>query len=123
MSLAEITTWTTAELDFVLRDETGEVPEGLFDGLSEAVVSIVQGNVQGNAKLEKRGEDVGIDIENATLHVRFDQRETAKLQGGTRAKPKTADTQVNLYYEDTNRNATYETQLNVYRNLHPQRLP
>lgn len=117
--MAEITTWTTAELDFVLRDETGEVPEGLLDGLSEAVVSIVQGN----AKLEKRGEDVGVDIESATLHVRFDQAETAKLQGGTRAKPKTADTQVNLYYEDTSRNATYETQLNVYRNLHPQRLP
>lgn len=117
--MADITTWTTAELDFVLRDEAGEVPEGLFDGLSEAVVSIVQGI----EKLEKRGEDVGIDREGATLHVRFDQGETAKLQGGTRAKPKTADTQVNLCYDDTSRNATYETQIMVYRNLHPQRLP
>lgn len=117
--MADIIVWTTAELDFVLRDEQGEVPSGIFDGLQDAIVTISQSG----ARIEKRLAEIGVEPETGTIHVVLTQQDTGRLQGGTRQAPKAADAQVNLYYQDSTRNATYEVRLNVLRNLHPQRMP
>lgn len=119
--MAELFAWATAELEFELRDQQGAIPEGILDGMEEAVVTIAQGGTV----IEKRASDgsVGVDAPSAVLRVHLSQQETAKLKGGTKASPKSADAQVNIYYGDERRNATYESRIAVFRNLHPKRMP
>lgn len=119
--MAEVFTWTTADLEFVLRDSSGEVPEGLLEGVSELLVTISQTG----SPIEKRltNDEVVIDPQEAIVSIHLTQAETGKLKGGTKSAPKKASCQVNIYYATTQRSATYETELSVLRNLHPKRLP
>lgn len=109
--------WETAELTFTLVHEDGTPATELFEGLSYATVSISQG---GSAFAEKTGADVGLDAENATASIRLEQRDTAKFRGGSRDNPTKASCQVNLYYESTERDTTFEEYIDVYRNLHEE---
>lgn len=117
---AEIFVYATEELTFELRTAEGEKPVGIFDGIKEAIVTLSQGG----GAIEKRLSDgeIGLDDEQAAVNVRFRQEDTARLQGGTSEKPKSADVQVNLYYHNTDRDVTHEAKVPVYRNLHAKRM-
>lgn len=119
--MAEVFAWSTADLEFELRDEAGGVPDGILDGVSEVVVTVSQGGTA----IERRMSDdqVHVDEEEAVVTIHLGQADTGRLRGGTRQKPKVAACQVNIYYTDGQRTATYEAQVSVLRNLHPRRLP
>lgn len=112
--MIEIVEWTTSEIEFALKDPEGHVPEGILENLKDASVIIKQGLVG----IEKRLEDMGIDVGEGTMTIHLSQAETGRLDGGTRANPRTANIQVNLYYENGERDASYEAQVAVLRNLH-----
>lgn len=118
--MAEIFAFSTDELSFELRDAEGEKPEGIFDGIKEVIVTLSQGGDPIEKKLSDGG--IGLDDEDASVNVRFDQDDTALLRGGTLDKPRTADIQVNLYYQNTDRDVTHEAKIPVYRNLHPKEM-
>lgn len=116
--MAEITVWTTAEVEFSVTDESGQVPEGIFDDLKDAIVTLKQGSTL----MERHMNQLSIDPEQGTVTIHLAQDETAKFKGGTQAAPRKIDVQLNLYYATDERDATYETQISVLRNLHARRM-
>ena len=120
--MAVIVSWTTADLDFILRNEDGTIPTGIFDGMTEAIITLAQGGASRVEKSLSEGE-ISVSVEDTTLSLRLDQSETARLRGGEPGKPRTAQTQVNIYYgAGRTRVATFEGTVDVYRNLHPRRV-
>ena len=83
--------------------------QGILDNLKEVMVSIKQLNVQ----INKNEDDLGIDTDNNIINVYLTQEETAKFQPGRSGKM-----QVNLYYDDKERDVSVEIEVKVYDNLY-----
>lgn len=114
MSSAGFFVWETAVLRFELRLPDGQPATEFLQDADEVVVTISQGS----STVEKTGDDVGVDADSATVVVNLSQRETSRFRGGTRSRPRTASAQVNVHRPDRTRDATFEADVAVWRNLH-----
>lgn len=119
MSSAGFFTWEDAVIDFpIVHEDDTPAPE-FVRGYRECVVTFWQG---GRAVVEKRGSDVGVDEEAAVVAVRLGQDETGLFRGGTEDAPARADVQLNVINGIGDRDVTFETSIDVWRNLHPRRM-
>lgn len=85
-------------------------PDGVLVNSKEIIVTILQG-ISGTL-IEKTGADLAINLTDNTVTIHLTQEETARF------KPGTAQVQVNILYEDRERDTTVQAQLSVYDNLH-----
>lgn len=101
--------WETVDFPFQLSREDGTT--GILTDCKDVIISFAQGSVL----LEKNMDspDVALDIENDTVNVHLSQEETGQFMAG-----KDANVQINILYEDTERDASAEATLSVLRNLH-----
>lgn len=97
------------DIQLVNEDENSHV----LDNIKNVVISIRQQNTL----LEKDSESgaVGIDAENDVITVALSQEETGSFTAG-----KQAIIQVNLLYNDTERDTTCQDRIEVLDNLHKQ---
>ena len=94
--------------------ETKHIPlkfkrEGILANLKTVIVSINQLDVQ----INKNQDEVSVDVDNNIIHVYLSQEETGKFQPDRSGKM-----QVNLYYEDEERDVSVEIDVKVYDNLY-----
>ena len=85
-------------------------PDGVLVNSKEIIVTILQG-ISGTL-IEKTGADLAINLTDNTVTIHLSQEETASFQPGT------AQVQVNILYEDRERDTTVQAQIGVYDNLH-----
>lgn len=85
-------------------------PDGVLVNSKEIIVTILQG-ISGTL-IEKTGADLAINLTDNTVTIHLSQEETARFQPGT------AQVQVNILYEDRERDTTVQAQIGVYDNLH-----
>ncbi|MCQ3908916.1 MAG: hypothetical protein MJ200_05335 [Mycoplasmoidaceae bacterium] len=89
-------------------------PTGVLYDYSHIVVSIVQNGI---TKVNKHENDLEIDTENDTIIISLSQEETSKFVGGVR-DPREALIQVNIYYNDHERDVSTVGTINVFDNLY-----
>lgn len=104
MSKAHFYIYETVDLPIVLSD-----PDAL-QNYEKVVVSISQTDIY-----ELNISDgLGIDVDNATINVHLTQEDTAKFKKGT------AKVQVNIMYQDTQRDVSAMAQIDVLDNLYKE---
>ena len=91
-------------------------PTGVLENYSHIVVSIGQ---KGIVQIDKTEEDSGleIDVENDTIVLSLSQEETGKFTGGDSISNK-AQIQVNIYYDNAERDVSTVGTIDVYNNLY-----
>lgn len=106
--MGEFYIWETKDFNFQLEWQEGST--GSLNDLKDAIISFQQGKVL----LEKdiSSPDVGIDADENIIFVHLSQTDTGSFVEGK------VKVQINLYYEDTERDATVKIELNVLDNLH-----
>lgn len=92
-------------------------PTGCLNNYDKIVVSLAQ---FGNTILEKWDNVLGIDAENDRINMSLSQEETAMFTGGKKGSPKTVDIQVNIYYENDERDTTFNETIDVYDNQYKE---
>lgn len=102
------------------RYETVEIPlvfspSGVLEGYEKIIVSV---NQAGLTQIDKTEEDLDIDIENDTITLKLSQEETGKFAGGDNNNPRKAQIQVNIYYNNTERDVSTIGSIDVYNNLY-----
>ena len=102
-------TWETVNIPLVFE------PKGCLNDYKHIVVSIKQSGI---IQIDKTEDELGIDTENDTITINLDQEETSKFKGGDEKTPKTADIQVNIYYNNKERDVSRRKSINVYDNLY-----
>lgn len=90
-------------------------PAGVLGNYRHIIVSIVQDDI---ARIDKKDNDLSIDVVNDTVVVSLSQEETALFRGGNQNTPKTAHIQVNIYYDSTERDVSIIKDINIYNNLY-----
>ena len=85
-------------------------PDDVLDGYSQIIVSLGQGGIE---KVIKTNEDLQIDVENNNIIVDFSQEDTGLFRAG-----EDAELQVNIYYENTERDVSAKVTIKVLDNLH-----
>lgn len=102
--MAHFYQWETVDLPLKLSRE------GALNDVKSVVVSIKQGS----NLIEQNEETLGIDAENDTINMHLSQEETAQFKTGA------AYIQVNLYYENTERDTSAQASIEVKGNLHKE---
>lgn len=90
-------------------------PEGVLNGYKHIMVSIVQNGI---VQVDKSEEELNIDTEEDTITVLLSQEETGMFMGGDLQEPITAQIQVNIYYENAERDVSTIGEIDVYNNLY-----
>lgn len=103
----EIYTYTTPSFTITFKET------GVLEDYEKIKVSLKQ---EGVAQIDK--DDVAVDLEEESIEVNFTQEDTGKLDGGTPDEPIKAQLQVNIYYQNTDRNCTSIKTLDVIDNLY-----
>lgn len=106
--------WETTTIPLIFEEE------GRLENISHVAVDFSQTN---KVIVTKTENEVGIDAENNTINVSLSQEETGLFKGGSEEKPKKAFVQVNLYYNGGRRDATFEEEIEVYKNSHNKVMP
>lgn len=109
MSVCHFYIFESETLTITLESEEG----GVLEGYRDVCVNIEQGE----AKVVKHADELGIDVENSTIAVTLSQEETARFSPGTSMKPGTAKLQVNILYEDGERDVSVQAAIEVRDNL------
>ena len=89
-------------------------PEGVLNNYKHIVVSIAQ---DGIVQIDKTEDDMIIDVENDKIIVSLSQEETGKFISGNEKVAK-AKIQVNIYYENSERDVSAVETIDVYDNLY-----
>lgn len=102
------------------RYETVEIPlifspEGVLEGYSKIVVSL---NQAGLTQIDKTQDDLDVDVANNTITLNLTQQETGMFAGGDNNNPKKVKIQVNIYYNNSNRDVSTVGYIDVYDNLY-----
>lgn len=84
----------------------------VLEGVKEIIVTIRQAIE--NVKVEKRGSEVTVDAENASIGIFLTQEDTGKFSPGE------APIQVNILHNDSERDTTAQGVLKVWDNMHPE---
>lgn len=90
-------------------------PDGVLEDYRHIIVSIKQ---YGITQIDKTEEELDINVSENTIGVRLSQEETSTFEGGTKENPKTAEIQVNIYYNSTDRDVSTIKTIDVYDNLY-----
>ena len=90
-------------------------PAGVLEDYSKIVVSIAQ---SGMIQINKNESELSIDVNEDTITLSLSQEETAKFSGGDENNPKIAKIQVNIYYENKERDVSTVGTIDVYDNLY-----
>lgn len=105
----------TYDLALELTADDGSNP---LDGYNEIVVTIAQGST----KVDITGDALG--VEDNTINVHLTQEQTAKFSPSANPnQTATARIQVNVYYENTERDVSVQGELAVYDNLYRKVMP
>lgn len=107
--MEQIYTYTTPSYTISFKESN------VLTDYNKVVVTLKQ---DGIAQIDKFNDDLDIDSEEDTITVEFTQEETGKLYGGKKDNPNYAELQVNIYYEDEDRNSTSTENIKVYSNLY-----
>ena len=107
--MESIYTYTTPSFTISFKESN------VLTNYRKIVVSLKQ---DGITEIDKFEDDLEIDLEQDTITVEFTQEETGKLFGGKPDDPNYARIQVNIYYEDEDRNSTSTETIEVYSNLY-----
>lgn len=89
-------------------------PTGVLEDYSKIVVSILQSGI---VQIDKTEEDLLIDVNEDTITLSLSQEETGKFFGG-QDTPSKAKIQVNIYYENKERDVSTVGTIDVYDNLY-----
>lgn len=89
-------------------------PAEVLEGYEHIIVSIHQAGV----KIDKTEEDLTIDVANDTITLSLSQEETGQFIGGDNNNPKKAYIQVNIYYNNSERDVSTVGSIDVYDNLY-----
>lgn len=108
--MAHFYTYETVEIPLVFE------PEGILEDYRHIVVSLRQNST--GTQIDKSENELGIDVENNTISIYLTQEETAKFVGGDEQNPSYAQIQVNIYYENTERDVSGVKSIKVYNNLY-----
>lgn len=106
--------WETVDFPLQLSFKDPTIEGKVLDEYSKVVVSLKQESTL----LEKSDEDLGIDVENDIINLYLSQEETAMFKPN-----KQLSLQVNIYYDNTERDVSFETFVDVYNNLHKEVMP
>ena len=90
-------------------------PTGVLEGYEHIVVSVSQG---GTTQIHKTEDDLEIDVENDTITLSLSQEETGIFAGGDVNTPRKAQIQVNIYYNNNERDVSTVGSIDVYDNLY-----
>ncbi len=90
-------------------------PTGVLNNYKHIVVSIIQNGI---IQIDKTEDDLSIDINEDTITISLSQEETGKFSGGDENNPKMAKIQVNIYYENKERDVSTVGIIDVYDNLY-----
>ena len=101
--------WETKSFGIRLVPKEEQPEFAPLDGLEHIVVSIVQ---KGIAQVDLTEDDILIDPDESLLTIRLGQEQTGQFIEGK------AKIQVNLYYENTERDTSAKGVLEVYGNLY-----
>lgn len=101
--------WETKPITFALT-RCGEPAEGALDDYKDIIVTISQ--AIGNVTVEKTGADLDVDPVAVTVGAYLTQDETGKFSVGE------ALVQMNILYEDSERDVTCQRAIEVWDNLH-----
>lgn len=101
--------WETKPLTFRLK-RNGEPAEGALDDYKDIIVTISQ--AIGNVTVEKTGADLDVDPVAVTVQAYLTQEETGRFSVGE------ALVQMNILYEDSERDVTCQRAIEVWDNLH-----
>lgn len=98
------------------RYETSEIllkftPTGVLDDYRHIVVSISQ---KGMVQIDKKENELSIDTEENTIVVPLSQEETGKFA------PRQAIIQVNIYYDNSERDVSTTGTIDVLDNLYEE---
>lgn len=102
--MAHFYQWETTDLSLRISRA------GALADIKNVIVSILQGNIL----IEKEKDDLGLDEENDIINLHLGQEETGKFNPGT------AHLQVNLYYENTERDTSAQVDVQIRANLHKE---
>lgn len=86
-------------------------PEGVLDDAKNVIVSFHQ---MYGANIEKSGAEIMLDLEKTRIECYLSQEETSSFEVGS------AEIQVNILYEDSERDASCKGTLEVWDNLHKE---
>lgn len=89
-------------------------PTGVLEGYEHIIVSLCQAGIQ----IDKTEDDLTIDVENDTITLSLSQEETSQFLGGDNNNPRKADIQVNIYYNNSERDVSTLGSIDVYNNLY-----
>lgn len=92
-------------------------PDGVLEGYRHIVVSMAQNDA---VKINKTEEDIEIDVQENKIIVPLSQEETGVFIGGERNNPKSVKIQVNIYYNNAERDVSTIGTLEVYDNLYKE---
>lgn len=104
-------------VDFPIEVTSKDETTGILDGYKKVIISFGQ---NGNEVLAKDSSmsDVSIDTESDIINVHLTQEDTSKFKVSKTDDVSTADVQVNILYEDKERDASASTEIEVRNNLH-----
>lgn len=108
--------YETVSIPLVFEDEMHPETK-IFENYDRIVATMTQYDKK---KIEKWDDELGIDVENNRINLALNQEETALFDGGTKESPKKASIQVNIYYQDKERDTSFEEYIDVYRNTHDE---
>ena len=86
--------------------------DNVLQDAKHIIVSIFQKSTE--TQINKNEDELGLDIENNIINISLSQEETAKFKIGE------ADIQVNIYYENTERDVSSKGKIEIRDNLYRQ---
>lgn len=86
--------------------------ENVLNDVKHIIVSIVQKNPK--MQIDKKEEELGLDLENSIINVSLSQEETSQFKVGE------AEVQVNIYYNNSERDVSSKGKIEVRDNLYRQ---
>lgn len=92
-------------------------PNEVLEGYKHIVVSIAQDK---SVLVNKKEDELEIDVPENKITVHLSQEETARFDGGDRNNPGKAKIQVNIYYNNSERDVSTVGMLDVYDNLYKE---
>ena len=101
--------WETVDLELVIEDDDGTPKTGVLDGVRDVAVSLAQGCT----RLDVHIDDLHIDAEASTIDLHLSQEEAGRFS----AKEEVV-VQVNILYENGERDVTEKGFVHVYDNLY-----
>ena len=107
--MAQFYVWET--VDFPLQLKREDETTGILEDCKDVIVSFEQQGILLEKDIES--PDIELDVENDIINVHLTQEDTGQF------KPdRDVTVQVNILYEDTERDATAHGTIKALRNLH-----